>query len=125
MVSWSGRFGFEHSGRPIDQWMVISVSRLLISGLCGAANTATAGARPLMPPQAVNRQALHRTVSGLSQIYDLFAIEDLQIAKLLRSAKGTAAEPGRIVQAKSGLIRASRSLTGRFSGRDGESYSDS
>ena len=77
MVSWSGRFGFEHSGRPIDQWMVISVSRLPISGLCGAANTATAGARPLMPPQAVNRQALHRTVSGLSQIYDLFAIEDL------------------------------------------------
>ena len=45
-------------------------------------------------------------MSGLSQIYDLFAIEDLQIANLLRSAKGTAAEPGRIVQAKIGLNRA-------------------
>ena len=53
-----------------------------------------------------NRQALHWTVSALSRAYDFFAIEDLRIANLLRSAKGTAAEPGRNVRAKAGLNRA-------------------
>ena len=53
-----------------------------------------------------NRQALHRTVSALNRAYGFFAIEDLRIANLLRSAKGIAAEPGRNVRAKAELNRA-------------------
>ncbi len=53
-----------------------------------------------------NRQALHRTVSAHNRAYGFFAIEDLRIANLLRSAKGIAAEPGRNVRAKAELNRA-------------------
>lgn len=49
---------------------------------------------------------LHRTTTNLVREHDVIAIEDLNIAGMARSAKGTVAKPGRNVRAKSGLNRA-------------------
>jgi len=51
------------------------------------------------------RDLLHKLSRRLVDDYDLIAIEDLQVAGMTRSAKGTAARPAINVAAKSGLNR--------------------
>jgi putative transposase len=46
-----------------------------------------------------------KTSTGLARRFDLIRVEDLQIQHMTRSAKGTAATPGRNVRAKAGLNR--------------------
>jgi putative transposase len=56
----------------------------------------------------VQRQRLdhaHKTALGLVRAYDLLAHEDLKIARMTRSASGTAQQPGSNVTAKAGLNR--------------------
>ena len=48
----------------------------------------------------------HRITTDIIRSYDLIAIEQLEIANMVRSAKGTVERPGRNVAAKSGLNRA-------------------
>jgi len=48
----------------------------------------------------------HQTTRRLAGTYSLIAIEDLNIAGMTRSAKGTAEQPGRNVRAKAGLNQA-------------------
>ena len=43
--------------------------------------------------------------TGIARRFDLIRVEDLKIANMTRSAKGTAANPGRNVRAKAGLNR--------------------
>jgi transposase len=43
--------------------------------------------------------------TGLARRFDLIRVEDLKIGSMTRSARGTTAEPGRNVRAKSGLNR--------------------
>jgi transposase len=43
--------------------------------------------------------------TDIARRFDLIRVEDLQISKMTRSAKGTAANPGRNVRAKSSLNR--------------------
>ena len=49
---------------------------------------------------------LHKTTTTLSKNQALVAIEDLQVANMSASAKGTAAAPGKNVRQKAGLNRA-------------------
>ena len=49
---------------------------------------------------------VHRTTTNLVRRADMIAIEDLNVAGMSRSAKGTTDKPGRNVRAKSGLSRA-------------------
>lgn len=49
------------------------------------------------------RDFLHKLSRELVDAYDLIALEDLRIANMTRSAKGTAENPGTNVAAKSGL----------------------
>ena len=51
-------------------------------------------------------QALHRLAHALCARFDGFAVEDLDVRNLTRSAKGTAAAPGVRVAQKRGLNRA-------------------
>ena len=56
------------------------------------------------------RDFRHRATSGainlaVSEEYDLIAVEDLQVASMTRTARGTAENPGRNVRAKTGLNR--------------------
>ncbi|WP_245564151.1 RNA-guided endonuclease InsQ/TnpB family protein [Nocardia testacea] len=51
---------------------------------------------------------LHRTSTRLVRENDVIAIEDLNVAGMSRSAKGTVDKPGRNVRAKAGLNRAVR-----------------
>ena len=53
----------------------------------------------------VRRNWHHRTSRALADAAGTIVIEDLQPARLTRSAKGTVAEPGRNVRAKAGLNR--------------------
>ncbi len=46
-----------------------------------------------------------KTSTDLARRFDLIRVEDLQVANMTRSAKGTLAEPGRNVRAKAGLNR--------------------
>ncbi|HMI24216.1 MAG TPA: transposase [Streptosporangiaceae bacterium] len=46
-----------------------------------------------------------KTSTDLAHRFDVICVENLNIAGMTRSAKGTAAEPGRNVRAKSGLNR--------------------
>jgi putative transposase len=46
-----------------------------------------------------------KTSTDLARRFDLIRIEDLQVARMTRSARGTLAEPGRNVRAKAGLNR--------------------
>ena len=48
---------------------------------------------------------LHEVSRGLVNSHDFIAMEDLAVANMTRSARGTAEEPGRNVQAKAGLNR--------------------
>jgi putative transposase len=43
--------------------------------------------------------------TGIARCFDLIRVEDLKIASMTRSAKGTAGDPGRNVRAKAGLNR--------------------
>ena len=43
--------------------------------------------------------------TGIARRFDLIRVEDLKIANMTRSAKGTAGDPGRNVRAKAGLNR--------------------
>lgn len=47
----------------------------------------------------------HRQAAKLTRCYRVVGIEDLQVANMVRSAKGTAAEPGTNVKPKAGLNR--------------------
>ena len=51
------------------------------------------------------RDFLHKTTTALSQNHALVVVEDLQVKSMSRSAKGTRAQPGKHVRAKSGLNR--------------------
>ena len=51
------------------------------------------------------RDFLHKTTTALSQNHALVIVEDLQVKNMSRSAKGTRAQPGKHVRAKSGLNR--------------------
>ena len=53
-----------------------------------------------------HRNECHRITTDIIRSYDLIAIEQLEIANMVRSAKGTVERPGRNVAAKSGLNRA-------------------
>ena len=53
-----------------------------------------------------DRQALHRVARALCRRFDGFAVEDLDVRNLTRSANGTVAAPGTRVQQKRGLNRA-------------------
>ena len=53
-----------------------------------------------------DRQALHRVAHALCRRFDGFAVEDLDVRNLTRSANGTVAAPGTRVQQKRGLNRA-------------------
>jgi transposase len=56
--------------------------------------------------------------TNLARRFDLIRIEDLSVAKMTRSAKGTVENPGRNVRAKAGLNRAiNRSGWGRLAAR--------
>ena len=46
-----------------------------------------------------------KTSTDIARRFDVIRVEDLRIANLTRSAKGTAAQPGRNVRAKAGLNR--------------------
>jgi putative transposase len=46
-----------------------------------------------------------KTSTGLARRFDLIRVENLKIANMTRSAKGTAGDPGRNVRAKAGLNR--------------------
>ena len=48
---------------------------------------------------------LHKTTTTISQNHALVCVEDLQVRKLSRSAKGTVEQPGKQVRQKSGLNR--------------------
>ena len=50
--------------------------------------------------------ATHQLTSRLVHAHQVVAVEDLNVAGMTRSARGTAAQPGRNVRAKSGLNRA-------------------
>jgi putative transposase len=52
------------------------------------------------------RDALHKLSRRLVLEHDLIAIEALSVRSMMRSAKGTAEQPGRNVRAKAGLNRA-------------------
>ena len=52
-----------------------------------------------------DRNAKHRLTTDLVRQYDYFAVEDLQIRNMTRSAKGTADNPGTNVRQKAGLNR--------------------
>lgn len=52
------------------------------------------------------RDMIQKMTNGLVKNHDVIVIEDLRIANMTRSAKGTAEEPGRNVRQKSGLNRA-------------------
>jgi len=52
------------------------------------------------------RDWAHKASTGIARSYDVIRIEDLKIANMTRSARGTAQTPGRRVAAKSGLNRA-------------------
>jgi putative transposase len=47
-----------------------------------------------------------KTSTDIARRFDVIRVEDLKIAKMTRSAKGTAEQPGRSVRAKAGLNRA-------------------
>ena len=101
--------GGEVAKREVDRGRLRRLQRAVARAAPGSGNRRKkvgSLAREWQRISDANRQALHRTVSALSRAYDFFAIEDLRIANLLRSAKGTAAEPGRNVRAKAGLNRA-------------------
>jgi len=51
------------------------------------------------------RDWVEKTSTRLTRDYDVIAIEDLKVAKMTRSAKGTVEQPGRKVAAKAGLNR--------------------
>ena len=62
-----------------------------------------------------NRNDLHRITTQFVEKYDFFAIEDLSILSLTRSARGTLENPGQGVTIKSAMP------TGLCSSRRGES----
>ena len=47
----------------------------------------------------------HKTTTALVRDYDLLAVEDLRVVSMMRSAKGTVANPGTNVRQKAGLNR--------------------
>ncbi|MYK12084.1 MAG: IS200/IS605 family element transposase accessory protein TnpB, partial [Acidobacteriia bacterium] len=51
------------------------------------------------------RNACHRATTEIIRDYGLVAVEQLQVAKMTRSARGTEEQPGRNVAAKAGLNR--------------------
>jgi len=53
----------------------------------------------------VRRNLAHQVSRSLVNRYDVIAHEDLAIANMVRSARGTVAEPGTSVAAKAGLNR--------------------
>jgi putative transposase len=53
----------------------------------------------------VRRDFLHKTSTAISKNHALVCIEDLKVANMSRSAKGSKEQPGRNVKAKSGLNR--------------------
>lgn len=48
---------------------------------------------------------VEKTTTELARTYDLVVLEDLRVKNMMRSAKGTIAEPGRNVRQKAGLNR--------------------
>ena len=52
-----------------------------------------------------NRNECHRITTQIVRNHDFIAVEDLRIADMTRSARGTAEKPGRNVAAKAGLNR--------------------
>ncbi len=53
----------------------------------------------------VRLDALHNLSRQIVDAYEMIAIEDLQLANMTASAKGTTENPGRNVKAKAGLNR--------------------
>ena len=51
------------------------------------------------------RDWIEKTSTGLARRYDLIRVEDLNIAGMTRSARGTVEQPGRSARAKAGLNR--------------------
>jgi hypothetical protein len=58
----------------------------------------------MVQQQALRDFSLART-SYLARRFDVICVEDLQVQRMTRSAKGTVAGPGRNVRAKAGLNR--------------------
>ena len=54
----------------------------------------------------IRRDHLHKTSTTVSKNHAVVCLENLKVKNMSRSAKGTLEEPGRNVQAKSGLNRA-------------------
>jgi putative transposase len=54
----------------------------------------------------IRRQWQHKQAARLTRCYALVAVEDLALANMTRSAKGTVENPGNDVKAKAGLNRA-------------------
>jgi putative transposase len=79
---------------------------------CGTARTPgtrakarTAVARPRARETDPRKDWCEKTSTGIARRFDVIRVEDLKIRSMTRSAKGTAAQPGRNVRAKAGLNR--------------------
>ena len=48
---------------------------------------------------------MEKTSTAIARRFDVIGVEDLKIANMTRSAKGTIEEPGRNVRQKAGLNR--------------------
>ena len=62
-------------------------------------------ATELYRERVANRQALHRAARAIVDRHDFIAVEDLEIPNMVKSARGTAEEPGKRVAQKRGLNR--------------------
>lgn len=75
-------------------------------GSCNRRRAQAKVARAHRKIRNARRDFLHRTSTRLVRDNDVIAVEDLNVAGMARSAKGTVDEPGRNVRAKAGLNRA-------------------
>ena len=73
------------------------------SGRRGRARTAVARLRARETDR--RQDWAEKTSTGIARRFDVIRVEDLNIANMTRSAKGTAEQPGRNVRAKTGLNR--------------------
>ena len=73
------------------------------SGRRGRARTAVARLKARETDR--RRDWAEKTSTGIARRFDVIRVEDLNIANMTRSAKGTAEQPGRNVRAKAGLNR--------------------
>jgi putative transposase len=94
--------------RPARQARVIQLQRKLARAKRGSsrrAQTKRAIARLKARDADVRKDWCEKTSTVLARRFDVIRVEDLNVRGMLRSAKGTVAEPGRNVRQKAGLNR--------------------